>query len=204
MLRAVCRQIVAWKTTHPDLEPWVAVNLAAAQFETEDLLFAVASTLDETGVDPSRLHLELTESGLTVDTPRTREMLAQLKGLGVVLALDDFGTGWSSLKYIQSYPMDVVKIDRSFIRSIDEDGGEQLAATIVFMAQQLGLHVVAEGVETRTQYRVLRELGVQDAQGYHFSRPLSADRAVRFLRPVLREEPSRPWDLLEVLEGGVG
>lgn len=194
VLRQACDQLAAWDRTHPDVEPWISVNLSAAQFETSDLVATVAATLDEAGIAPERLHLELTESALAVDVERTRRVLSELKELGVVLALDDFGTGWSSLSYIQSYPLDVVKIDQSFIRTIDEAGGQELAATIVFMANTLGLEVVAEGIETRTQYRVVRSLGVHDGQGYHFSRPLPSDRAAAYLRPGLPEEPSRAWD----------
>ena len=185
---------MAWDRTHPEAAPWVAVNLSAAQFETHDLVATVAEELHKSGIAPERLHLELTESALTADVERTRQILSELKGLGVALALDDFGTGWSSLNYIQSYPVDIVKIDRSFIMTIDEGGGQELAATIVFMAKELGLSMVGEGIETRTQYRVLRDLGVEDGQGYHFSRPLSADKVVSYLRPWLPEEPSRAWD----------
>ena len=194
VLKQACRQIAAWGESHPQTAPWVAVNLSAAQFETTDLVETVATALRETGIAPERLHLELTESALTVDVTRTCEILSELKKLGVVLALDDFGTGWSSLRYIQSYPIDVVKIDRSFIKTIDESGGQALAATIIFMAKELGLALVGEGIETRTQYRVLRELGVHEGQGYHFSRPLPPDRAAVYLRPGLPEEPSRAWD----------
>lgn len=202
VLRQACRQLANWGSTHPQTAPWVAVNLSAAQFETSDLVEVVAAALQETGIAPERLHLELTESALTVDITRTCEILSELKKLGVVLALDDFGTGWSSLRYIQSYPIDVVKIDRSFIKTIDESGGQELAATIIFMAKELGLALVGEGIETRTQYRVLRELGVHEGQGYHFSRPLPAGRAARYLRVWLPEEPSRPWDrsMLELVE----
>jgi hypothetical protein len=110
--------------------------------------------------------------------------------LGVLLLIDDFGTGWSSLSYVQSYPVDVVKIDRAFIMTIDEDGGHVLAATIKFMAAALGLQVVAEGIETQTQYHRLREMDVELGQGYHFSRPLPAEDAQRLLRPRVAERPS--------------
>ncbi|MCP4869842.1 MAG: GGDEF domain-containing protein [Proteobacteria bacterium] len=196
VLRQACRQLAIWMVSHPDLSPWVSVNLSAAQFETPGLVAVVAGAIEDAGITPGRLHLELTESALTADIDRTCATLSELKELGVVLALDDFGTGWSSLQYIQSYPMDVVKIDRSFISPIDEEGGQELAATIVFMARELGLEVIGEGVETRTQYRVLRDLGVQAGQGFHFSRPVPAKRAVRYLKPPLEEEPSRPWTRL--------
>jgi diguanylate cyclase (GGDEF)-like protein len=194
MLRQACRQLAAWDRSHPQATPWVSVNLAAAQFETTDLVPTVAAAIRESGIEPARLHLELTESALTTDIERTRAVLCELKALGVVLCLDDFGTGWSSLQYVQSYPFDVLKIDRSFIKSIDAAGGQELSATIVFMARQLGLSVVGEGIETRTQFRVLRDLGVQEGQGYHFSRPLPAERAASFLRAGIPEEPSRAWD----------
>ncbi len=195
VLKQACSQIAEWDRSHPDSKPWISVNLSAAQFETPDLVQAVADAIRDADIAPERLHLELTESALTVDVERTRELLTELKELGVVLALDDFGTGWSSLRYIQSYPIDVVKIDRSFIKTIDETGGHELAATVVFMAKELRLELVAEGIETRTQYRVLRDLGVQEGQGYHFSRPVPAARAAAFLAPWVPEEPSKAWDL---------
>ena len=194
MLSQACRQLVAWDRVYPEARPWVSVNLCAAQFSTDDLVDTVRAALDETGLEPKRLHLELTESGLTVDVQRTRELLAELKELGVVLALDDFGTGWSSLQYIQQYPMDVVKIDRSFISPITDAGGDELASTVIFMAERLGLSIVAEGIETRSQYRILRERGVEEGQGYHFSRPLAALEASRYLQAWAPDEPSRAWD----------
>jgi predicted signal transduction protein with EAL and GGDEF domain len=194
MLTQACRQLVAWDESYPEARPWVSVNLCAAQFSTDDLVDTVRAALDETGLEPKRLHLELTESGLTVDVQRTRELLTELKELGVVLALDDFGTGWSSLQYIQQYPMDVVKIDRSFISPISDAGGDELASTVIFMAERLGLAIVAEGIETRSQYRILREHGVAEGQGYHFSRPLAAMEASRYLQPWAPDEPSRAWD----------
>lgn len=203
VLEQACEQLATWGEQYPDLTPWVAVNLSAAQFETVEIVDVVASALQRHGVAPERLHLELTESTLTADAARTRRILDGLRALGVVLALDDFGTGWSSLRYIQDYPVHVVKIDRSFIATIDGHGGQELAATVVFMAQQLGLDVVGEGIETRAQYRVLRNLGVHAGQGYHFSRPVPAARAVRYLRPWLPEEPSRPWSL-SLIEGAGG
>jgi len=116
----------------------------------------------------------------------------------VVLALDDFGTGWSSLRYIQQYPLDVVKIDRSFISPINEAGGDELAATVIYMADRLGLAIVAEGIETRTQYRTMRDHGVAEGQGYHFSRPLGATQASMYLQPWAPDEPSGAWDRRKV------
>ncbi len=194
MLEQACRQLVAWDRSYPGAKPWVSVNMCAAQFATDDLVETVRAVLDETGLAPDRLHLELTESGLIADVRRTQEILTQLKGLGVVLALDDFGTGWSSLRYVQQYPLDVVKIDRSFISPINDAGGDELASTIIFMAEKLGLAIVAEGIETRSQYRVLRDRGVEEGQGYHFSRPLAAPQASMYLQPWAPDEPSRAWD----------
>lgn len=194
ILRQACRQLVAWDRIYPGANPWVSVNLCAAQFSTDDLVATVREVLDETGLAPERLHLELTESGLIADVRRTQELLTELKELGVALALDDFGTGWSSLRYIQQYPLDVVKIDRSFISPINEAGGDELASTVIYMAEKLGLAIVAEGIETRAQYRILRDHGVEEGQGYHFSRPLAAMQAAMFLQPWAPDEPSRSWD----------
>lgn len=176
-------------------DAWVSVNLSARQFESGGLVEAVADALRDGGLPASALHLELTESALTLDVASTRAQLEELAALGVVLVLDDFGTGWSSLSYIHSYPLHTVKIDRSFVRTIDDEGGHELAATVQFMAHSLGLDVVAEGIETRIQYQRLRELGVELGQGYHFSRPVPSQQACLVLLPWVPEEPSRPWDL---------
>jgi diguanylate cyclase (GGDEF)-like protein len=193
VLRQACEQLAAWRSRYPDRPVWVSVNLSARQFQAEGLVEAVRSTLLATGVPPASLHLELTESALTVDVEHTRRVLAEIKELGVALLIDDFGTGWSSMAYVQSYPVDILKIDRAFVRGITDAGGDELAATIRFMARALGLAVVAEGIETRAQYRRLRELGVEMGQGYHFSRPVPAAGAERWLRPRIPEEPSRAW-----------
>ena len=148
--------------------------------------------LQATGIAPHRLHLELTESSVASDDEEVLRTLRALKKLGATLSIDDFGTGYSSLSYVQRFPLDVLKIDRSFVAPIGPGGGQELAAGILAMARALGLRVVAEGIETRHQFRVLRDLGCEHAQGFHFSRPEPAAIAERFFR-LADDEPSAAW-----------
>jgi EAL domain-containing protein (putative c-di-GMP-specific phosphodiesterase class I) len=142
----------------------------------------VARVLEDTGLDPSRLELELTESQLMQNTEAAIAVLEELKSLGVRIAIDDFGTGYSSLGYLRRFPVDVVKIDRSFIADITSDPEDAaIAQAIIAMAHTLRLDVVAEGVETAEQLALLRDWQCDTAQGYYFSHPLSSDGMARFL-----------------------
>jgi EAL domain-containing protein (putative c-di-GMP-specific phosphodiesterase class I) len=134
----------------------------------------VASVLAETELPPQSLALEITETVLMSDTEKAVETLNQLKALGVGLKIDDFGTGYSSLNYLHRFPFDTVKIDRSFVANIHSDEGAAIVRAIVNLAQNLGMSVVAEGVETSRQMRILTKLGCEDGQGYYFSRPVPA------------------------------
>ena len=166
--RQICQDAARW----PALP--VAVNISAKQLRRPGFLNRVAGILEETGTDPARLELELTESSILNDDARTQEVLRDLRRMGFRLALDDFGTGYSSLSYLQKYPIDKIKLDRSFILRLRE--GEQARAvvrTIVQLASALSLELVAEGVENRDQLDLLREMGVTLFQGYLFSPPIS-------------------------------
>jgi diguanylate cyclase (GGDEF)-like protein len=154
----------------------VAVNLSPRQLLHEDLVRVVRLALEESQLAPQRLILELTESILVGQSPAIGRMLSDLKAIGVRLALDDFGTGYSALSYLKRFPLDIVKIDRSFINGLGRDGGDSaIVGAVVGMAGALGLEVVAEGVETEEQLACLRDLGADYAQGFYFSRPLPAD-----------------------------
>jgi EAL domain-containing protein (putative c-di-GMP-specific phosphodiesterase class I) len=130
--------------------------------------------LERTGLDPEHLVLELTESVALTDLEESARILTELKGLGVRIALDDFGTGFSSLSHLSALPVDVVKIDRSFVQAMPESGGASVAEAVLHIARTFNLAPVAEGVEDAAQAEWLRELACSRAQGYHFARPMPA------------------------------
>jgi diguanylate cyclase (GGDEF)-like protein len=161
----------------------VAVNLSARQLTSPELIPTITRVLDLYHWPASDLSLELTESILIDDAEATLQILEQLKGLGVKLAIDDFGTGYSSLSYLHRFPVDVVKIDRSFVRSLRPDGeGSPVATAVMHMAKALGLTTAAEGVETAGQLQGLRTLGCDWAQGFMFAEPMQSEKLVELLR----------------------
>jgi EAL domain-containing protein (putative c-di-GMP-specific phosphodiesterase class I) len=184
VLAESCRQGAAWSATLPgDRSLSVSVNLSARQFQQGDLVERVAAILAETGFPPAQLTLEITESTIMEDAEQTTLLLARLKALGVTIAIDDFGTGYSSLAYLKRFSVDVIKIDRSFVAALsDEPDDSILIAGIIKLAHDLGLRVVAEGVETADQLRRLDELGCDLVQGYYFARPLPPLEAYMLLR----------------------
>jgi diguanylate cyclase (GGDEF)-like protein/PAS domain S-box-containing protein len=180
VIAEACRQAVAWGA--PDRPVKMAVNVSVRQFDRCDLPAAVGEVLAETGMPAGQLCLEMTESVLMTDTEENLAALVRLKALGVTLAIDDFGTGYSSLAYLRRFPVDTLKIDRSFVERLGEQTDDAaLATTIVQLGQSLGMSTVAEGIEEYGQLAALREMGCTYAQGYYFSRPVSADEAGRLL-----------------------
>jgi diguanylate cyclase (GGDEF)-like protein len=174
VLGQVCRDIRAWSDQGLNV-PRVAVNVSAVQFRDPQYLANVRSVLQECGVEPGRLFLEVTESALMDDVQRCETVLAGLKDMGFGLSLDDFGTGYSSLSYLKRYPFDKVKIDQSFVRDIDSNEVDSvLVKVIIAMAHGLGLKVVAEGVETEKQCEIMRSNVCDEIQGYFLSRPVDA------------------------------
>ncbi len=173
VLREACRQTAAWIAARPDRPaPYIAVNLSPRQVAEPDVTTVVAAVLAETGLEPSLLHLEITETVLMEQAETT---LDALKALGVALVLDDFGTGYSSLAYVQRFPIDVLKVDRSFVTHLEPSSDdEKIVAAIVNMARSLRVEVVAEGVETKAQAATLLALGCRLAQGFYYARPLPA------------------------------
>jgi EAL domain-containing protein (putative c-di-GMP-specific phosphodiesterase class I) len=161
----------------------MAVNLSARQFHQQDLVGMVARVLEETGLDPRYLGLELTESILMHDVEETIGKLAALKEMGIKLAIDDFGTGYSSLSYLKRFPLDQLKIDQSFVRDLTVDPDDAtIVTTIIAMAHSLKLHVVAEGVETVEQLAFLIEHECEELQGYYFSKPVPPDHFEELLK----------------------
>jgi diguanylate cyclase (GGDEF)-like protein/PAS domain S-box-containing protein len=182
-LREACRQISEWRASlaaHPHLT--ISVNLSAKQFLQPNLVEDIRKLIGELALPPEALKLEITESTVMADPSAAVEMLQQIKSLGIQLAIDDFGTGYSSLSYLHRFPLDTLKIDRSFISGLGDDGeGMEIARTILPMANNLRLDVVAEGVETIQQVALLKKLQCKYGQGYYFSRPLSAEGTAALL-----------------------
>jgi EAL domain-containing protein (putative c-di-GMP-specific phosphodiesterase class I) len=151
----------------------IAVNVSANQFGKTGFVDGNVAALAEHATDPHRLTIEITESVVMGNTRATLATLHELKALGVNLSIDDFGTGYSSLAYVKNFPVNTLKIDRSFVHDIAGDATDQaIAKTIVTLAHSLGMHVIAEGVETQAQLATLRSFGVDVVQGYLFSRAL--------------------------------
>jgi diguanylate cyclase (GGDEF)-like protein/PAS domain S-box-containing protein len=192
VLREACRQNKAWQQLGLSPIP-VAVNLSAVQLRQKDLTEMVADALQETGLEPAWLELEITESGIMQNSEAAVKTLHTLKQMGLKLSIDDFGTGYSSLSHLKRFPLDKLKIDQSFVRDIttDEDDAAIVVA-IIGMARSLKLRVIAEGVETRGHLDFLNANGCVEIQGYYFSKPVPADEFGRLLvQGICSEPPSR-------------
>ncbi len=197
VLNSVCQQLRQWLDAGIDA-PCVAVNLSARQFRQENLVATISQRMRDAGIDGSLIELELTESMVMHDADGAIGTLRELKSLGLSLALDDFGTGYSSLTYLKRFPIDTLKIDRSFVRDINNNNDDAAIATaVIAMAHSLNLNVVAEGVETREQLELLAGQQCDEIQGYYFSHPLPAKdfeamlRAGRSLADLAQPESSK-------------
>lgn len=182
VLRTACRQIAAWRdaglgTLH------VSVNLSARQMRDSQLIHDILDALRETDIPPTRLELEITETVLMENVHANVDLLNRLQAAGIRLSIDDFGTGYSSMAYLKRFPVDQVKIDRTFVRDIPGDGDDEAITTaIIAMAHSLGLTVVAEGVETELQLSFLRNAGCDVMQGFYFAKPYPPEQIEAFLR----------------------
>jgi EAL domain-containing protein (putative c-di-GMP-specific phosphodiesterase class I) len=188
MLREACSQMQAWNAEFPAETPlFVSVNLSGKQFGQPDIREQVRLTLRDTELDPRALWLEITESALMGDVKSAAEKLWSIKTLNVRLQVDDFGTGYSSLSYLSRFPLDGLKIDRSFmIQPGHRSQDAEIVRTIAELARNLGIEVMAEGVETAEQLQQLRELQCAYGQGFYFSKPLGSEAA----RELIAEAPS--------------
>jgi diguanylate cyclase len=185
VLDMACRQLVEWRSgplrNHEFFR--FAVNVSARQLAEPGLVACVHDRIRALGIEPSWLHLEVTETALVTDVEASTARLGELKGLGVALAIDDFGTGRASLSYLHRYPVDVVKIDRSFVASLGSGGrADAVSRAVIQLAHDLRIRTIAEGVEAAEQIDQLRLLGCDLAQGYYFSRPLPADELLPLLQ----------------------
>jgi diguanylate cyclase (GGDEF)-like protein/PAS domain S-box-containing protein len=182
VMKTACAQNVAWQ--REGLPPiCMAVNLSLRQLMDENLLKDIKAALDESGMAPNLLELEITESMVMHNPDRLIELLTDIKKLGVRLAIDDFGTGYSSLAQLKNFPIDTLKVDRSFIRNLPQDSDNQaITQAIITMGNNLSLTVVAEGVETQEQKDFLRGLICDEMQGFYFSKPIAPDQFAVLLR----------------------
>jgi EAL domain-containing protein (putative c-di-GMP-specific phosphodiesterase class I) len=188
VLAQTCRQAQRWQAAAPGEEPVrLHVNLSAAELRDPDLTERVRALLEETGLPPQSLTLEITETELLDDAAASAARFGELRSLGIRLALDDFGTGFSSLSYLHSLPLDSLKIAKPFVDGLEGDGRDaSFIGVIVELARKLGLDVIAEGIETPGQLNALRELEVELGQGYLVGRPAAAGTG-RFRRQISPE-----------------
>jgi PAS domain S-box-containing protein len=186
ILLEACRKAQLWRShSAGNANLSVTVNVSPRQFAHPQLLTDIKETLAETGIDPRRLHLELTETAAMADPLRTNQILSSLKDLGIGICLDDFGTGHSSLSRLRRFPVDIVKIDRSFVSHMETDAeARQIARLIIEFAHTVNLQVIAEGIETQGQLEHLKSLGCEFGQGHLFSKPVDQDGVKRLLAPT--------------------
>lgn len=187
ILRTACRQNKKWQEKgYPPIR--VSINISAKQFQHKKLTKTVAEILHETKLSPRYLGLEITETNAMHDVEHTIEMLGVLKQMGIQISVDDFGTGYSSLSYLKRFPLDMLKIDQSFMRDIATDSDDAaITSTIIALAHSLELRVIAEGVETEEQLKFLRSRQCDEIQGFHFSRPLPADNFLQLFHKDFRK-----------------
>jgi diguanylate cyclase (GGDEF)-like protein/PAS domain S-box-containing protein len=187
VLREACAQAQAWMRAGLPLTT-MAVNISAMEFRNENFLAGIFAILDETGLDPSALELELTESVLMKRAESTQSILKTLRGRGVQLAVDDFGTGYSSLSYLRKFPIDALKIDQSFVRQITTAPDDtSIVTAVISMGRSLKLRVIAEGVESQEELAFLQAHECEEAQGYYFSRPVVAQQFAELLKTGISE-----------------
>jgi diguanylate cyclase (GGDEF)-like protein len=186
VLEEACRQMQAWTQQYPHTKDLsVSVNMSSRQFAQKSLVKGIQKILDKTGFPPTRLHIELTEGVLIDHSASIIATLKDIQSMGIRLSIDDFGTGYSSLSYLHQFPFDTLKIDRCFIENADQDFEKlEILQSVVRLAWNLGLNVVAEGIETQRHYAQLKALRCESGQGYLFSKPLEPDIAEGLLRTL--------------------
>jgi diguanylate cyclase (GGDEF)-like protein len=188
VLEKACRQAQAWRRHWPDENLVMSVNLSPRQFADPDLASSIADVLKQSGLEPCALELEITESSVMDRSEASLGVLNQLRALGVRVVLDDFGTGYSSLAYLRHLPLDTIKIDRSFVTDLDvQDPNVGIVRAVISLAHGLGVSVVAEGIESDSQARRLRDLGCDMGQGYRWAHPADPIRTGRFVTERLAE-----------------
>jgi EAL domain-containing protein (putative c-di-GMP-specific phosphodiesterase class I) len=188
VLDEACRQTALWHAMFPDRLLDINVNLSAKQFSQDNLVEQITAALRETGLPPKHLILEITESVVMERPEQTIQMLKRLKALGIQINIDDFGTGYSSLAYLQRFPVDTMKIDRSFISRLDGSAEDaEIVSTIIALAHNLNMKVTAEGIETPAQLAQLANLKCENGQGFFLSKPMPSGAATAVLRHGLTQ-----------------
>lgn len=180
VMREACRQTQAWLKSGLDIGQ-IAVNVSASELRSTDFVEGVLNILQDTGLDPRHLELELTESELMQDADHTTAILHTLKGMGIQIAVDDFGTGYSSLSFLLRFPIDTIKIDRSFVREINGNTGETIVTAVISIGKNLKKGVVAEGIETPNQLAYLKHNKCAEGQGYFLGRPMTGEEFTHLL-----------------------
>lgn len=203
VLREACRQMRAWEMMYEAMPPlMISVNLSGRQLEQPDLVEMIEAVLAETEMNPNYLRLEITESIIMQNAEKTIEKIERIRALGIRISIDDFGTGYSSLSYLHRFPIDTLKVDRSFINSINDDTeNSEIVRSIIMLAHNLGIEVIAEGVETREQLNYLQEMKCGYGQGYYYSRPVNSHRAADLIKKLLKlqgdaDEEDQPDNVL--------
>ncbi|MDY6790478.1 MAG: bifunctional diguanylate cyclase/phosphodiesterase [Thermodesulfobacteriota bacterium] len=206
VLKKACRDLRRWDEQVKSKWPlFMSVNISSKQFLRPSLIDDIKAILDETGLPPDKLKLEITETALMEDVKETIPLIQRLKDFGVQIVIDDFGTGYSSMSYLQKLPIDTLKVDQSFISRIENNGDNEnrnIVETIIALAHKLDLKVVAEGVETNTQHSVLSQMNCQLAQGHLFSRPLKKEKMDELIEKIerySRAEPNKRYSLKDLL-----
>jgi EAL domain-containing protein (putative c-di-GMP-specific phosphodiesterase class I) len=195
VLAAACAEAVGWSSlADGGTPPGVSVNLSARQLLDPGLVRDIGQILDATGLDPTHLTLEITESTFVNDTTAVLDRLRRIRDIGVRLAIDDFGTGYSALAYLRRLPVDILKIDRTFVEGVVVGWqGSAFLQAIVRLTETMSITAVGEGVETEEQLSALRRVGCQLGQGYLFAKPMPADEFRRNLGPMLHTGSGRLW-----------
>jgi EAL domain-containing protein (putative c-di-GMP-specific phosphodiesterase class I) len=200
VLKQACAQNMAWQ--HQGLRPVsMAVNLSPRQFVDESLLQDIDDALTASGMPPALLQLEVTESMVMLNIPRAVKLLDAIQSRGIRLAIDDFGTGYSSMSLMKQFPIDTIKIDRSFVRDLPDDSEDQaIARAIISMGKALGMTVIAEGVETTEQETFLRDHACDEMQGFLFSKAVLPDELADLLRAGQQVSPPLQPEAFEALQ----
>jgi EAL domain-containing protein (putative c-di-GMP-specific phosphodiesterase class I) len=183
VFQEACSQMFAWQSQFPNLEPLtITINLSGKQFREPNLLQKITEIIDRTGLEPKWVKLEITESMLMHNVDAVTLILCQLREMQIQLSIDDFGTGYSSLSYLQRFPVNTLKIDRCFIKQIEDNGGKsEIVEAIINLAHTLNMDVTAEGIETPRQLEQLKLLGCEQGQGFLFSKPVDKRSAAELL-----------------------
>jgi diguanylate cyclase (GGDEF)-like protein len=190
VMREACRQMAEWQRDYPQQPPLsVSVNLSSRELNDPELVSTISGVLQDTGLNPGSLRIEVTEGVILEDHEKTAATLRRLQDLGISLEIDDFGTGYSSLSRLHEFSFSTVKIDRSFVKNlVEETGSAHLVETILLMAKSMGLEAVAEGIETREQLAKLAALGCDFGQGYYFSKPMDNQTTQKSIQQNVRDQ----------------